>query len=613
MKKSYKNRSYIIISTIVLVGLIFIGRLFYLQIIDKSYILSATNNVIRRITQYPARGLIYDRNGKILVHNEAAFDLMVVPRDVNDIDTTEFCNLIGIDKKNYEERLKKAKNYSYHRPSIFLKQLSMEEYAFLEEKLYKFPGFFVQSRTLRKYPSPIAAHTLGYVGEVSKNVLKRDDYYRQGDYIGISGLEKTYEKELRGKKGLKVIKVDVFNRNMGSFKNGKYDKPAHMGENLYTGLDAELQAYGEKLMRKKKGSIVAIEPSSGEILAFVTSPGYDPNLLVGRERTKNFIKLNKDTINPLLNRAIMGQYPPGSTFKLVTDLIGLHENAISKHTMFKCQGKESWPIKCTHYHVTPLDLIEAIQQSCNPYHWKVFRNFINKPTFGNPEEAYKTYRKHVTSLGFGHKFDTDLTYELNGNVPPPDYYSDIYGKGHWNALTIRSLAIGQGEILVTPLQLANFAATIANRGVYYTPHLVSQIGEGENTDIIKPEMHRSTLDSADFEPIIEGMHQVFVGEHGTARWYNIDSIPMAGKTGTVENPHGDDHSLFISYAPKNNAKIALSVVVENAGYGSKWAVPISTLMIEKYLNREINRNWLEKRMLEGNLLDPSKKDKEEEE
>lgn len=611
MKKSYKNRSYIIISSVVLVAILFIGRLFFLQIIDKSYMLSAANNVIRQITQYPARGLIYDRQGKILVHNEATFDLMVVPRDVKQIDTTEFCKLVGIEKADYSKRLNKARNYSYHRPSIFLKQLSMEESAFLKEKLYKYPGFFVQSRTLRKYPCPIAAHTLGYVGEVSKRVLKRDDYYKQGDYIGISGLEKTYEKELRGEKGLKVIKVDVFNRNMGSFKNGRYDKPARMGKNLYIGLDAELQAYGEKIMQNKKGSIVAIEPSTGEILAFITSPGYDPNLLVGRARTKNFIKLNEDTINPLLNRAIMGQYPPGSTFKIITDLIGLHEDVASEHTMYECQGKNSRPIRCTHTHVTPLEMIEAIQQSCNPYHWKIFRSIMYKPEFENTEAAYINYRNLVTSLGFGNKFNTDLSYELNGSIPSADYYSNIYGKGHWNALTIRSLAIGQGEILVTPLQLANFSAAIANRGFYYTPHLVTKIDELENPEISKPDKHNSLIDSADFEPIINGMHQVFVGDHGTARWYNIDSIPMCGKTGTVENPHGDDHSLFISYAPKAKPEIALSVVVENAGYGSKWAVPISTLMIEKFLNREINRQWLEDRMMAGNLLDPSKKEEEE--
>jgi penicillin-binding protein 2 len=601
MKNTYfSNRQYVIIGVFLLAGIIFIFRLFYIQVIDKSYSLSANNNVLRYVTQYPGRGLIYDRKGRLLVYNEAVYDLMVTPNQVKNIDTMELCRLIGIDYDGFLERIEKARVYSPYKASPFEKQISKETYGYLEEKLYKFQGFYVQPRTMRQYPKPIAAHTLGYIGEATQGVLDKDPYYKSGDYIGISGMEKSYEKELRGQKGMKIRMVDVFNREMGSFQNGKYDTAAVMGQDLYTSLDADLQAYGELLMKGKRGSIVAIDPATGEILAFLSSPTYDPNLLIGRTRGENYLKLNEDPIKPLLNRAIMGQYPPGSTFKIVNDLIGLQEGTLTPETYYSCQGPGTSPIKCTHHHVSPLDLKEAIKQSCNPYHWQVFRAILQKHSYGSIKNAYDVWYRHVKSMGLGEKFGSDLPFELNGNIPPSSRYDKMYGKGHWNAMTVRSLSIGQGEILLTPVQLANLAAIIANRGFYYTPHLVRYIGKKGNAIPRFQEKHVTTIDRKNYEIIAEAMFQVV--EHGTAAWYKLDSIPMCGKTGTAQNPHGRDHSLFIAFAPKDNPKIAISVIVENAGFGATWAVPIASLMIEQYLTGKVKRKDVEQRMIDFNLL-----------
>jgi len=400
--------------------------------------------------------------------------------------------------------------------------------------------------------------------------------------------------------------VDVYNREMGSYKNGKYDTLAIKGENIYSTLDADLQAYGEKLMQNKIGSIVAIEPSTGEILSLITSPGYDPNELVGRARGKNYSKLNKDPLKPLFNRALMAQYPPGSTFKLVNALIALQEGVINKNTQFSCQGVVSRPIKCSHNHKSPLALSEAIEMSCNSYFWKTFDRTISNPIYSNSEEGYNAWREYVLSMGFYNKFNTDLAYEKKGFIPKTDYYDKYYHRGHWNALTVRSLSIGQGEILVTPLQLANFTAILANRGYYYPPHLVKAIGNSDSTVSLSYDKQETLIDEEHYDDVVEGMSRVFSAEHGTARWYKLDSIPMCGKTGTVQNPHGEDHSIFIVFAPKDDPKIALSVVVENSGFGATWAVPISVLMIEKYLKGYTSREWLEKKMMEGNLIDDKK-------
>lgn len=598
----YQNRKYVIIALILLVGIVFAIRLFMLQVLSNEYKLSAENNVLRYITEYPARGLIYDRNGKLLVYNEAAYDLMVVPRQLQAFDTTELCDLLHIEKEDLEIRLNKAKNYSYRKPSVFLEQISREDYGYLEEKLYKYPGFYVQARTLRKYPFPVAAHLLGYIGEVNNNELGRDEFYTQGDYIGKSGLEKFYEKELRGEKGLRVVMVDVFNREKGSFSDGQYDTSAIAGQNLRVSLDADLQAYGEKLMQNKLGSIVAIEPSSGEILALVTAPSYDPNLLVGRIRSENYTLLYQDTLKPLMNRAIMGTYPPGSTFKMVNALVGMQESVLFPYTRYYCDGPESRPIRCTHYHETPLELNGAIQNSCNPYFWNVFKSIITNPKYVHDSVGFSAWRKHVMSFGFGRRFNTDIPFEQKGNIPTESYYDNIYSKGHWRALTIRSLGIGQGEILLTPLQLANLSVVIANRGYYFRPHILKAINDEENPFGEFVERQYSTIDPENFDFIRKAMLDVFEGESGTARWFRIDSVLICGKTGTVENPHGDDHSMFIAFAPYDDPKIALSVIVENSGFGSTWAAPIATLMIEKYLLGKTGKPYLEERMFNGNLI-----------
>lgn len=598
----YQNRKFVVIAIFILVGILYAVRLFMLQALSNEYKLSAENNVLRYVTEYPARGLIYDRNGKLMVYNEAAYDLMLVPSQLEAFDTTELCALLHLDMPDFLSRLEKTKKYSYRKPSLFLEQISREDYGYLEEKLYKYPGFYVQARSLRKYSEPIAAHLLGYVGEVDRADLDTDPYYTQGDYIGKSGLERSYEKILRGEKGLRVVMVDVFNREKGSFSDGRYDTSAVQGSNLQISIDATLQAYGELLMQNKVGSIVAIEPSSGEILALVTSPTYNPNLLVGRIRSENYRRLNKDLLKPLMNRAIMGTYPPGSTFKMVNALVGMQEKVLFPATQYHCDGPESRPIKCTHYHETPLRLNAAIQNSCNPYFWNVYRSIITNPSYGHDSTGFIHWRDHVLSFGFGKRFNTDIPFEVRGNVPTAAYYDNIYGSGRWRALTIRSLAIGQGEILVTPLQLANMSAIIANRGYYYRPHILKAIDDDENPVHEFVEKQYTSVAPEHFDFISRAMLDVFEGEHGTARWYRLDSVLVCGKTGTVENPHGKDHSMFIAFAPYDDPKIALSVIVENAGFGSTWAAPIATLLIEKYLLGEVGRKHVEARIINENMI-----------
>jgi len=589
----------------ILVALIYIIRLFYLQVIDNRYKLSAENIVLRYEKQYPARGNIYDRNGNLLVYNEALYDLMVIPGQVKEIDTNAFCDLLQIDRLEFEETMNRAKKYSYYKPSVFLKQISKEDFGAIQEKLYQFSGFYPSTRTLRRYPMPIAAHLLGNVGEVNPNEIEKDHYYQAGDYIGKSGIEKYYEHELRGIKGMKVLEVDVHNRVKGSYQNGKYDTLAVPGKDLVLSLDAGLQLYGEQLMKNKKGSIVAIEPKTGEILALVSSPGFDPNMLVGRERSENFELLLNDTLKPLLNRAVMGTYPPGSTFKMINALVALQEGAVTPNTSFTCQGKSSRPIKCTHNHKSPLQLEHAIQESCNPYFWNTFKNILNAPKYNDPKKGYEQWYQSIRSFGFGEKFNTDIPFEVGGNIPTVAYYDKVYN-GRWNALTVRSLSIGQGEILVTPIQLANLVAIIANKGTYYAPHFLKKI-EGAAFDSTAVRKKFTTkVDSKYFDFATGAMLQVFEGDHGTARYYKMDSIQQCGKTGTVENPHGKDHSMFIAFAPLENPKIAIAVIVENSGYGSTWAAPIASLLIEKYLTGQVKRKFYEKKMLEGDLIHETK-------
>ena len=600
INRNLSGRKRVIILIFSIVSLIFIVKLFFLQVVDQSYKISSQNNVLRYITQYPARGKIYDRKRELMVFNEAAFDLLVVPQQVIAMDTADFCSLLDISEELFKERLQKARRYSRYRPSVFLEQISKEDYGFVAEKLYQFPGFYFQARTLRHYPKPVAAHVLGDVGEVNRGNIDKDAYYTSGDYIGKSGIERFYESELRGKKGLKIVMVDVYNREKGSFQDGRYDTLPVSGSDLILGLDANLQQYGEALMQGKTGSIVAIEPGSGEILALITSPSYNPNLLVGRVRGKNYNALQQDSLKPLLNRAISGSYPPGSTFKMVNALVALQSGSITENTQFSCQGKLSRPIKCTHDHNTPLALLEAMENSCNPYFWNTFRNTLYNPKFKSQKEAYEYWYKLLNNMGLGHSFNTDIPFELSGNIPTRDYFDKLY-RGSWNALTVRSLSIGQGEILLTPLQLANLAAIFGNQGFYYPPHLIKAIKNDTSYHAPFTEKIETGIDAKHFEVVKKSMLDVFEGDHGTARYYKIDSIRAAGKTGTVQNPHGEDHSMFIAFAPYDKPEIAIAVVVENAGYGSTWAAPIASLMMEKYLKGYTTRKALEKRMIEANF------------
>ena len=462
---TFAGRKYIVAGIIILVGLIFVIRLFSLQVLDSSYKFSADSNSRRTKILYPARGLIYDRNGEILVYNEAAYDLMVNPLQLRSFDTLDFCEILNITPADVINRIGQARDYSLYRPSIFMKQISSVTYAVLQEKMYKFPGFFVQPRTLRNYPKNLAAHFLGYVGEVDEKTIEQDPYYQPGDYIGISGIEKSYEHVLRGKKGRKIVLVDVYNREMGSYQGGWYDEPLVVGKDIISTLDAGLQEYGEHLMQKFMGSIVAIEPSTGEILSMVTMPNYNPALLVGRARGDNYKILSEDTLKPLFNRALMAQYPPGSTFKVVNGLIALQEGVIKPSTEFDCYMGyffENITVGC-HMHESPLDFVRAIQNSCNSYFVNVYRRILTDPKFSNTEEAFNNWCDHIISFGFGQLLGTDMINELKGIIPNSGYYDGIYGKDHWNFLTIRSLAIGQGELGITPLQMANLAAIIANR------------------------------------------------------------------------------------------------------------------------------------------------------
>lgn len=592
------------------VGLVYLIRLFVLQVMDETYGDLAKDNALRYVTQYPARGQIFDRNGKLLVFNEAVYDLMVVPRQACKIDTMRpmdtmlFCRLLNISKESYIERMNSAKKESYVRPSPFLTQVSKEDYAHIAEVLYRYPGFYFQTRTVRHYPEAIAAHTLGDIGEISPAELKSDKegegYYRQGDYIGKSGIEKSYEKALRGKKGLRVVMVDVHNREMGSFMDGKLDKKPEAGKDIYLGLDADLQAYGERLMVGKIGSIVAVEPSTGQILAFVSSPTYDPNLLVGRERGKNYKELQDDPMKPLINRAISGTYPPGSTFKTVVGLIAMQSGSITPATCFHCNGPGSLPIKCTHFHGSSPDFANAIMNSCNPYFYESFKATINNPKFGNIKDGFKYWVAMTSKMGLGHKFNTDIPYERSGNIPTCEDYDKMYNK-QWNSVTIRSLGIGQGEVLVTPLQLANIAAMIANEGYYYPPHLVKCFGDTTALPEVMTTRVDSGIDPKFVKVMKAGLRTVFSGPAGTARRFEMKDIPQCGKTGTAQNPHGNYHSNFIAFAPADDPKIALAVIIENGGYGATWAAPIASLMIEKYIRGYTVREDLEKRMMEGRI------------
>lgn len=604
------RRRYVISGIAVVIVMVYIIRLFYLQIIDQSTKDQADNNALVKQTVYPSRGLIYDRNGVLLVFNQPIYEVTMTMLDMKKgWDTTGFCKCLQISRAEFDERIaeikdkRKNRGYSRWTPQVFVSQLKKEDIASLQESLFMFPGIQIQKRTLRDYTYNAAAHVLGSVGEVNQKDLDRDPYYARGDYSGRDGLERTYEKQLRGEKGVEVLMRDSRGRMQGSYQDGELDRTAKAGTDLYTTLDIELQLLAEELLSRKIGSAVAIEPKTGEILALASNPGWNPKLLVGKERSKNYESLLKDPTKPLYNRATQATYSPGSTFKTIQTLVCLQEKGITPTTMYPCSGPGSTPIKCTHHHGSPVTLENAIEQSCNPYFWCAFRDMLQKDGYGKDNEdfrrRYELWRNDVMSFGLGQRFtDTDLGEQSPGSIPSTKLYDRAYGKTGWKAITIRSLSIGQGEILVTPLQLANQAATIANSGYYITPHL-------NKNDSMRSHRHNLDIEERYFEVLKEGMHRVMV--RGTGRHYAIDSLHMAGKTGTVQNPHGRDHAIFIGFAPVEDPKIAVAVVVENAGFGATWACPIATMMIEQYLTGEVKRRDLRKRIGESVLNESVKK------
>ena len=595
----YYRRRYVISGIAIVIVLAYIMRLFYLQIIDQSTKDQADNNALVKQTIYPSRGLIYDRNGELLVFNQPIYEVTMTMLNMGkDWDTTAFCQSLHISRAEFDERIRdikdrrKNRGYSRYTPQVFMSQLKKEDIATLQESLFLFPGIQIQKRTLRDYTYKAAAHVLGSVGEVNQNDIDRDSYYARADYSGRDGLERTYEKQLRGEKGVEVLMRDSRGRMQGSYQNGELDQKAKAGTDLYTTLDIQLQLLAEELLEGKIGSAVAIEPKTGEILALASNPGWNPKVLVGKERSKNYDMLLKDPTKPLYNRATQATYSPGSTFKTIQTLVCLHEKGITPNTMYPCSGPGSSPIKCTHHHGSPVTLLNAIEQSCNPYFWCAFRDVLQKDGYGKNNEDFKrrydSWRKDVMSFGLGQKFtDTDLGDQSSGNIPSIRFYDKYFGPTGWKAITIRSLSIGQGEILVTPLQLANQAATIANKGYYISPHL-------NKNDSMLNHVHQLDIEKEYFDVLQEGMHRVMV--YGTGRHHAVDSLHMAGKTGTVQNPHGRDHAIFIGFAPVEDPKIAVAVVVENAGFGATWACPIASMMMEEYLTGEVKRTELRKRI-----------------
>ncbi|MDE7407583.1 MAG: penicillin-binding protein 2 [Muribaculaceae bacterium] len=611
MRKDYKleKRKYVIGGFLILIVCIYLIRLFNLQVADEKYKMFADNNAFLRKTQYPSRGLIYDRNGELVVYNQPAYDVMMIPRDVQPFDTTDFCHTLNITREQFDQRIadmkdrRKNPGYSSYTPQTLITHLTAQDYGRLQEKLYRFPGFFIQKRILRQYNHLAAANVLGNIREVSARDIEKDDYYAPGDYTGDLGVEKSYEPYLRGEKGMEILIRDAHGRIKGRYEDGAHDIAPVSGRNLKLSIDIKLQEYAESLMVNKIGALVAIEPATGEILAMVSSPTYDPTLLVGRERGKNYRKLvNNSDDHPLFDRALMAAYPPGSTFKPGQGLILLQEGIINLQTAYPCyRGFISGGLKVgCHSHAAPIQLKPALQTSCNAYFCWGFKALVDKRSkYGTPANAFEIWKNHLVSLGYGYRLGVDLPGESRGFIPNAKYYNKIYGEGRWSANTIISVSIGQGEILATPLQIANIAATIANRGHYITPHVVKEI-----QDTVMPaeylEVHHPTIDKKYFNEIAEGMRMAVTG--GTCHLAALPDIEVCGKTGTAQNPHGKDHSAFIGFAPYHNPKIAVCAYIENAGFGAAFGVPIGSLVIEKYLKGSISpaRQHIETRMLESN-------------
>lgn len=606
-------RKLLLFSTIAFVGLIFIARLFYLQIYNPDVYNLYEDNAIRKVYDYPKRGYIYDRHGALLVANQPSYDVMVIPREVKPLDTLELCSLLKITKKDFLDIYNKAYNYSPRLPSVFVPQLSRNDFAMLQEKIRKFEGFYIQKRSLRDYQRSIGANVLGDIGEVNDYLIQKYPYYKMGDLIGKQGVEQTYEEVLRGVKGIKFIQKDRFNRDIGPFKEGVYDTLPQSGRDITITIDAKLQEYGELLMKNKRGGIVAIEPATGEILAMISAPTYDPNLLVGRQRSTNFTKLYHDTIaKPLYDRGLQAMYPPGSPFKILNALIGLQEEVVTTEERFSCNHGYSYggrKMGC-HSHPSPLAMNGGIYNSCNAYFANVYRRIIDK--YDDPGKGMDIWSDHVKSFGLGNYLNNDLSVGQPGKIPDSKTYDRLYGDNRWGSTYNLSNAIGQGEVLTTPIQLANMAAAVGNRGYYYTPHIIKQI-QGGTIDPKYTTPNYTTIDKAHFEPIVQGMFDVY--NHGTASMLQIPGIEICGKTGTAENftkidgvkTQLTDHSIFIAFAPKDNPTIAIAVFVENGYWGSRFAGRIASLMIEKYIRDEITRKDMETWILTHGLESEYKK------
>jgi penicillin-binding protein 2 len=590
-----EKRKYILGGVAILIILIYLVRLFMLQLLSDDFKRNADSNAFLQRIQYPARGIITDRNGELLVYNQPAYDVMVIMNEQIGVDTLDLCQSLHITREWYERRMEEIKDsrrnpgYSKFTQQLFMSQLSTEEFSRFQEKLFRFPGFYIQKRSIRQYRHPYAAHILGDVGEVNPDDLSEDEYYQSGDYIGKLGVERSYETELRGVKGKEILLRDARGRLKGHYQNGKFDVAPVPGRNLRLSIDVKLQALGERLMKGKLGSIVAIEPSTGEVLCMVSSPTYDPKMMVGRQRGKNHILLSQDTHKPLLNRAIMGQYPPGSTFKTSQALTFLQEGVITPGTAYPCSHgfhNRGLTVGC-HGHGSPLPLIPAIATSCNGYFcWGLYYMFGNRKKYPTVQDAMTRWKDYMVSMGFGYKLGIDLPGEKRGMIPNAPYYDKAY-RGDWSGLTVISISIGQGEVNLTPLQIANLGATIANRGYYIIPHVVKEV-QGQSLDTMYTNKHYTMVERKNYEYVVEGMRHAVLG--GTCRTANTGMYEVCGKTGTAQNPHGQDHSVFMGFAPRNNPKIAICVYVENGTWGATYGVPIGALMMEQYINGKLSES-----------------------
>lgn len=586
---NYINRKYILGGIAVAVVIIYLIRLFSLQLMSDDYKKNADSNAFRKEIQYPSRGLILDRKGRLLVYNESSYNIMVVMNDQRGIDTLDFCQTVGITKDFYIKRMDEIKSkisYSRYTPQLFMSQIPAEEFSVFREKLFRFKGFSVEKRSVRHYTTGLGAHLLGDVGEVNDKDIANDDYYQSGDFIGKLGVERSYEKELRGEKGMRIMLRDVHGRTQGHYQNGKYDKAPVPGKDVTLSIDLDLQALAERLLEGKLGAIVAIEPSTGQILCMASSPTYDPRLTVGRNRGKYHQQLSRDPMRPLLNRAIMGTYPPGSTFKITQALMGLQEGSITPEIAFPCHHGFNYKglhLGC-HGHASPINLVPAIGTSCNAYFcWNLYRMFSNKRKYGSVQNAMNCWKDHMVDMGFGYKLGIDLPGESRGMIPNANYYDDHYRKS-WNALTVISISIGQGEVTATPLQIANLAATVANRGHYYVPHIVRSIRGGQ-IDSLYTHPHHTTINPRWYNYAVAGMRKAVLS--GTCHAANIPGIEVCGKTGTAQN-RGHDHSAFMGFAPMTSPRIVVVAYIENGGFGAVYGVPIGALIMEQYLNGSLS-------------------------